>query len=90
MRQNLTQEMILEAIVQKEDISISSNEFEAFVDSYVSSYGLESEDALYEQFGEKPYIQLSYAENQALTKIMNEAKVTVKAAEDDAAESKSE
>lgn len=86
MEESLIQELILEAIVEDQDISISQNDFSSFVASYVSNYQLESEEALYEEYGGEAYIKLSYAENQALLKLMNNVKTTVAASDSSAEE----
>ncbi len=79
MEESLIQELILEAIVEDQDISISQNDFDDFVESYISNYQLESEEALYEEYGGEDYIKLSYAENQALLKLMQSVNTTVAA-----------
>lgn len=82
MEDSLVQELILEAMVADQDISISESAYDSFVTQFIASYGIESEEAFYEQFGEEDYVKLSYAENQALLKVINSAKTTVKAADD--------
>lgn len=86
METSLVQELILEAIVADQDISISQSQFDDFVASYVSNYGFDSEEAMYEQYGGEDYIKLSYAENQALLKVMESTETTV-AKSDDSADS---
>lgn len=81
LEKNLKQELILEAIVKKENISISSREFSNFVSAYVSSYGLENEEAFYKQYGDENYVKLSYAENQAALQVADMAKVSYEDAE---------
>lgn len=78
MEESIKQELILEAIVRDMKLSISEKSFESFVDQYVSSYNFDSRDAFYEEYGGEDYIKLSYAENQALSKIMDSVKTTVK------------
>lgn len=90
MEQNLIQELILEAIVADQDISISQNDFDSFVSRYVSAYGIESEEVFYEQYGGEAYVKLSYAENQALSMVMDNTKTTVKASDDEADGSQAE
>jgi len=77
IEESLKQELILEAIVKDQNISISQKKFEAFVDSYVSQYGIADRDTFYEEYGGEDYIKLSYAENQALSKVMDSVKTTV-------------
>ena len=76
LEESLIQELILEAIVQNENISISENEYKNFIQMYMSSYGIADEAAFYEQYGDEAYVKLSYAENQVLTQIMDKVKVT--------------
>ena len=54
-----------------------SSNFEEFVDSYVSSYNIADRDTFYKEYGGEDYIRLSYAENQALSKIMESVKTKV-------------
>lgn len=77
IQESLKQELILEAIVKDQKISISQKKFEAFVDSYVSQYGMKDRNAMYEEYGGEDYVRLSYAENQALSKVMDSVKTTV-------------
>ncbi len=77
IEESLKQELILEAIVKDQNISISEKNFETFVDSYVSQYGIADRDTFYEEYGGEDYVRLSYAENQALSKVMDSVKTTV-------------
>ena len=77
IEESLKQELILEAIVKDQNISISEKKFEAFVDSYVSQYGISDRDTFYKEYGGEDYVKLSYAENQALSKVMDSVKTTV-------------
>ncbi len=77
IEESLKQELILEAIVKDQNISISEKNFETFVDSYVSQYGISDRDTFYEEYGGEDYVRLSYAENQALAKVMDSVKTTV-------------
>ncbi len=71
----LIEELILEAIVADQDISITRSEFDAFVDTYVAYYGFEDADAFYEYYGGETYVMLSYAENRALNDVIDAATV---------------
>ncbi|MCD7866240.1 MAG: trigger factor [Clostridiales bacterium] len=84
LEEQLVQELILEAIVADQDISISTEDLAEFVESYVSYYGYDDEDAFYEAYGGEAYVQLGYAENRALNAVMEAAGVTV--AESDTSE----
>lgn len=77
IEESLKQELILEAIVKDQNISISEKNFETFVDSYVSQYGIADRDTFYEEYGGEDYVRLSYAENQALSKVMDSVKTKV-------------
>ena len=77
IEESLKQELILEAIVKDQNISISEKNFETFVDSYVSQYGIADRDTFYKEYGGEDYVKLSYAENQALSKVMDSVKTTV-------------
>ncbi|MCD8324274.1 MAG: trigger factor [Clostridiales bacterium] len=77
LEESLTQELILEAIVADQQISISTSDFADFVSSYVSYYEYDSEETFYESYGGEEYVMLSYAENQALTAVMDAATITV-------------
>ena len=77
LQEQLVQELILEAIVDDQNISINTADFDAFVSDYVSYYGFEDADAFYEAYGGEPFVQLSYAENIAYQNVMNGATATV-------------
>lgn len=83
MKDNLTQELILEAIVEDQKITISTNDFNSFVSQYVSYYGYTDTKDFYDQMGGEKYVKLSYAENQALSKVVNSTSVTYKKAKTD-------
>lgn len=88
MKENLTQELILEAIVEDQKTSISSSDFNSFVSQYVSYYGYSSTDDFYKQMGGEDYVKLSYAENQALSQVVKDTNVTYKKAKTDSSTSK--
>ncbi len=75
LEEYLIQELILEAIVAEQQISISRSEFDAFVDTYVAYYGYESADAFYEYYGGEDYVMLSFAENRALNSVADAATI---------------
>lgn len=77
IEESLKQELILEAVVKDMNLSVSQKKFEEFVDSYVSSYNIADRDTFYKEYGGEDYIRLSYAENQALSKIMESVKTKV-------------
>ncbi|MCD8150847.1 MAG: trigger factor [Clostridiales bacterium] len=77
LTESLQQELLLEAVVADQQISISTSDFESFVASYVSYYGYESNDDFYDAYGGEDYVMLSYAENQALSTVVDSVTVTV-------------
>ncbi|MCC8150125.1 MAG: trigger factor [Lachnospiraceae bacterium] len=77
LSESMQQELLLEAIVADQQISISTSDFESFVASYVSYYGYESNDAFYEDYGGEDYVMLSYAENCALSAVVDAVTVTM-------------
>lgn len=77
LQDQLVQELILEAIVDDQDISINTADFDSFVSNYVSYYGFEDADAFYDVYGGEAFVQLSYAENIAYQNVMNAASTTV-------------
>ena len=77
LEEQLVQELILEAIVEDQDISISTSDFDDFVSYYVSYYGFDDADAFYDTYGGEDFVQLSYAENVAYQNVMDAATTTV-------------
>ncbi|MCC8029008.1 MAG: trigger factor [Lachnospiraceae bacterium] len=77
LEEQLIQELILEAVVADQDISITTDDLAEFVDSYVSYYGYDDAEAFYEAYGGEEYVQLGFAENRALNLLMESAEVTV-------------
>ncbi len=82
MEEYIAEELVLEAIVADQQISISRNDFDEFVDSYVAYYGYDSAEDFYEAYGGEVYTMLGYAENEALSEVI--AQATVLPAGDDA------
>ncbi len=77
LEEQLIEELILEAIVKDQDVSISTADLAEFVESYVEYYGYDDDEAFYEAYGGEAYVQLGYAENRALNLVMDAAEVTV-------------
>ncbi len=75
--ESLDEEMILEAIVADQDISITRSEFESFVDTFVAYYGFEDAEEFYDYYGGELYTMLSYAENRALTDVIDAATIVM-------------
>ena len=77
LQEQLVQELILEAIVEDQDVSINTADFDDFVAQYVSYYGFEDEEAFFENYGGEDFVKLSFAENIAFQNVMDAAKTTV-------------
>ncbi len=77
LQEQLVQELILEAIVEDQDVSINTADFDDFVTQYVSYYGFEDEEAFFENYGGEDFVKLSFAENIAYQNVMDAAKTTV-------------
>jgi len=75
--ESLDEEMILEAIVADQDISITRSEFESFVVTFVAYYGFEDAEEFYDYYGGELYTMLSYAENRALTEVIDAATIVM-------------
>ncbi len=73
LEESMIETLILEAIVADQGITISTSDFNYFVSYYVSYYGYDDEEAFYEVYGGEAYVKLSYAENQALSAVMDGA-----------------
>ncbi len=90
IRVYLIQELILEAIVADQQISISRSEFDAFVDTYVAYYGFESAEDFYEYYGGEDYVMLSFAENRALNKVADAATILLPEGDSETGEEQAE
>ncbi len=77
LEEYLEQELILEAIVADQQISITRSEFDEFVDVYVAYYGFESAEEFYEYYGGEDYVMLNYAENIALDNVVDAATIVL-------------
>ena len=83
----LDTQLILEAIAAVENIEFDEDGFNSYVSSLLSSYGYDSEDALYENYAEtaedgKAYLQTIYLCNKALDRVIENTNVTYNAAEE--------
>ncbi|MCC8141950.1 MAG: trigger factor [Lachnospiraceae bacterium] len=75
--ESLDEELILEAVVADQDISITRSEFESFVDTFIAYYGFEDAESFYDYYGGELYTMLSYAENRALTDVIDAATIVM-------------
>ncbi len=80
LKDSLHTELILEAIVKKEGMSLDEDAFKEYVNQQMSSYGYQDEDAFYNVYnsdakeGEK-FARKIYICNKALDKVVEDAKV---------------
>lgn len=77
---SLRQEILFEAIAEKENVEFDQKEYDEYISNIVSS-GYESEDALYESLGStkevgEQYFHKVYLENKACDMVAKQAKVT--------------
>lgn len=80
MEENIRQELVFEAIVEKEDIQFDENEYNTYISNLVQNGGFKDEDTVYETYGAdkeagKIYIQKVYLQNKACQMIADKAKV---------------
>ena len=83
----LDTQLILEAIAAVENIEFDEDGFNSYVSSLLSSYGYDSEDALYENYAQtaedgKAYLQTIYLCNKALDRVIENTNVTYNSAEE--------
>ncbi|MEY8516257.1 trigger factor [Lachnospiraceae bacterium 29-84] len=78
MQETLQNQLILEAIAQKEKIEADEEGFTEYKKSVVSDFGYESEDALVEQYGED-YVKNVYVNNKTLEMLEENADITYSA-----------
>lgn len=95
LEQNLTEELVFEAIVKNENISFDQEAYDTYIANIVSNGSFASEEALYENYGPdaesgKAYLQKVYLENEACTLIADHAKITEAATDTEAAASTEE
>lgn len=80
MEENIRQELVFEAIVEKENIQFDEDEYNTYISNLVQNGGFEDEDTVYETYGAdkeagKIYIQKVYLQNKACQGIADKAKV---------------
>ena len=91
MRTNLTTELILEAIAQKEEIELDEEAFKEYVKQQMEVYAYEKEEDFYKANGVdaaagEAYERKIYVCNKALDKVVESAKITYGVSEEDAQE----
>ena len=80
---SLLEQMIYEALVYAMDITVVTEDFESWGQDYVDYYGYDDLDTFFEDNGGRDYMRLVYAENQALTELIDMVDVTLVEADDD-------
>lgn len=80
LEENLKQELIFEAVAEKEKLEFDQEGYDTYISNIVAN-GYESEDALYESLGSSKeagenYFHKVYLENKACDMIAKQAKVT--------------
>ncbi len=73
-KQTLHQEILLKAIAEKENISLSESEYEAGCEAYAVKYGYENADSLKRAFDE-PTLRISLLMDKALDFLEHEADI---------------
>ena len=71
---NIKQDLILQAVIKDQKITVSGNEYNSWVTNIMSSYYISSLSKFYkeyEPFGGRDYILMQYAESQALSKVVD-------------------
>ena len=87
METNLTQELILEAIAEKEKIEFDQEGFDEHVSNIMANAGYGSAEEVYESYGSdtkagEEYLRKVYVDNKALGMVVDQAKVTYTKAEE--------
>ena len=82
MKENLTTDLILLAIAEKKKIELDEEGYKDFLDNMLSQYEYESEEELYNEYGED-YIKDGYICNKVMSKLMEEIKINYVTPADD-------
>ena len=81
MEQNISLEFIMEAIAEKENVTLDEEGYATYIQNLISNNGYASEEALYKQYGYddaaygEAYLRQIYVDNLALEKIREMATV---------------
>ena len=67
----LEQQLLVDAIIKKENSSITEGGYAEFLAYYLDAYGMEEKE-FYEQYGSKENIMLIYAENMVISKMVDD------------------
>ena len=84
---NLTQELIFEAIAEKENVEFDQEGFNENVSNIMTNAGYATVEEVYESYGSdqasgEEYLKRMYVDNKALTLVVDQAKVTYTKAEE--------
>lgn len=71
LQSNIKEQFVIDAIMKKEGTTITESGYNDFLAYYLESYGME-EDEFYKRYGSKEAIQLIYAENMVIGKMVDE------------------
>ncbi|MEY8389769.1 trigger factor [Lachnospiraceae bacterium] len=75
IQESLENQLLLEAIAKKENISADEDGYEEYVKSVVTDFNFESEEALIEQYGED-YVKNAYVSDKTMELLIDNAKIT--------------
>ena len=75
MTDSLENQIILEAIAQKENIEADEEGYAEYKKNVVTDFGFESEDALIQQYGED-YVKNAYVSDKTMDILIENAKIT--------------
>lgn len=70
LTENLKEQLLVDAIIKKENKTITEGGYTDFLTYYLDSYGMEEKE-FYEAYGSKETMQLIYAENMILGEIVD-------------------
>lgn len=71
VEETLKSQLVVDAIIKKENTSITEGGYNDFLKYYLDMYGLEEKD-FYERYGSKESIQLIYAENLVIGQLVDD------------------
>lgn len=89
MTESLQNQIILEAIAEKENIEADEEGFAEYKKGVVTDFGFESEDALIQQYGED-YVKNAYVSDKTMDILIENAKITYEEKADSTEENQSE
>lgn len=89
MTDSLENQIILEAIAQKENIEADEEGYTEYKKNVVTDFGFESEDALIQQYGED-YVKNAYVSDKTMDILIENAKITYEDKADSTEENQSE